>query len=59
MAVQLGIPRDKVSPRSRLIEDLHCDSLDLVELAMEVEDAFGITIRNDALDPVYKAVFTA
>jgi acyl carrier protein len=33
---QLAIPREWISPRDRIIEDLHCDSLDLVELLMEV-----------------------
>ena len=29
---QLNIPRSRISPSDRLLEDLHCDSLDLVEL---------------------------
>lgn len=41
---QLGIPRHRISPSDRIIEDLNCDSLDLVELFMEVEEAFGITL---------------
>ncbi len=59
---QLGIPRHKVSPDDRLIEDLHCDSLDLIELIMAIEDAFDLTLPDGpvgpAFDPIYKAVFT-
>ena len=44
---QLGIPLNKVLPTSRLIEDLHCDSLELVELIMELEDEFQVTIPNE------------
>ena len=55
---QLAIPRVRISPGHRIIEDLHCDSLDLVELLMEVEDTFGITLPERAPNPVYKAVFT-
>ena len=55
---QLGIPRNEVRPTSRLIEDLHCDSLDMVELIMELEDEFLVTIPNDPLNPVGKSVFT-
>mgnify|MGYP005821599943 CR=1 FL=1 len=55
---QLAIPRERVSPGDRIIEDLNCDSLDLVELLMEVEDAFGITLPERAPNAVYKAVFT-
>ncbi len=54
----LGIERDYISPSDRIVEDLNCDSLDLVELFMEVEEEFDITVPNDAPNPVYKAVFT-
>jgi sulfatase modifying factor 1 len=58
-ASQLNIPRHKISPASRLIEDLHCDSLDLVELIMVLEDTFVVTIpTNNETDAVCKAVFT-
>ncbi len=55
---QLCIPRNEVRPASRLIEDLHCDSLDLMELIMELEDEFLVTIPNDLENPVGKSVFT-
>src|SRR6516165_9959580 len=55
---QLGIPRHRISPSDRIIEDLNCDSLDLVELLMEVEEAFGITLPEDSANPVYKTVYT-
>ena len=45
---QLGIPRHRISPSDRIIEDLNCDSLDLVELLMEVEEAFGITLPENS-----------
>lgn len=40
----LNIPRAQVLLSSRLIEDLHCDSLDLFELVMELEEEFAVTI---------------
>lgn len=40
----LNIPRAQVLLSSRLIEDLHCDSLDLFELVMDLEDEFAVTI---------------
>jgi len=55
---QLGIPRPRVSPGDRIVEDLRCDSLDLVELFMEVEEAFGVTLPDESRNPVFKAVFT-
>lgn len=53
----LGLRLDQVRPESRLIEDLNCDSLDLVELFMEIEEKFGISMPNTSDDPIYKAVF--
>jgi formylglycine-generating enzyme len=57
-AEQLGLCRQKISPRDRILEDLGCDSLDLVEFIMAVEETFGVTLPDDAPNPVYKAVFT-
>ena len=58
VAKQLRIPRDGIHPGLRLIQDLHCDSLDAVELFMELEDAFGIDLPEKASNPIYKSVFT-
>jgi formylglycine-generating enzyme len=55
----LRMPRSDVVPSSRLIEDLHCDSLDLIELIIGIEDRFSVTIPNG--DPTHfavKSVFT-
>jgi len=57
-AKQLGYDINDVKPESRLIEDLHCDSLDAVELIMETEDEFGITIPDSPDTPVGKLIFT-
>jgi len=54
----LGILREQVAPGSRLVEDLGCDSLDLVELLMELEETFAVILPSEAPNPVYKAVFT-
>lgn len=58
-SVELGIARHKISPASRLIEDLHCDSLDLIEFFMELEEAFQVTLpgADQAPNSVYKSVF--
>ena len=56
-AVQLNLKRAQIHPSSRLIEDLRCDSLDMIELIMELEDAFGITIPTTPPHSVYKSVF--
>ena len=57
-AEQLGLPPAKVKPESRLIEDLNCDSLELLELIMETEEEFGLTIPETPSTPVGKLIFT-
>lgn len=60
-AQQLDFPRDQISPASRLLEDLHCDSLVIVELLIGLEDHFNVDIPMSVRDeqhPLCKAVFT-
>jgi acyl carrier protein len=44
---QLGVEEDQISEEASFQEDLDADSLDLVELIMELEDQFGIKISDD------------
>jgi acyl carrier protein len=43
---QLGVDESEVVPTASFVEDLNADSLDLVELIMSLEEAFGM----DAID---------
>lgn len=38
------IPKEKLQPNTSFVADLKADSLDFVELVMEFEDEFGITV---------------
>lgn len=42
-----GLAREKVFDDSKLEDDLDLDSLDLVEIVMELEKMFGISIPDD------------
>src|SRR3954454_4938369 len=44
---QLQIPEENISEEASFQEDLGADSLDLVELIMELEDNFGITMSDE------------
>ena len=44
---QLGVDEDEVKPEASFVDDLNADSLDLVELIMELEDQFGIKISDE------------
>lgn len=47
LSSQLGIKEDRIQLKSRILEDLGADSLDLVELLMTLEDEFNVTVSDD------------
>ena len=44
---KLGVSETEVKPEATFAQDLGADSLDTVELIMEFEKEFGITIPDD------------
>ena len=44
---QLGVDENEVTEEASFQEDLDADSLDLVELIMELDDQFGIKISDE------------
>jgi acyl carrier protein len=49
---QMGVQREKVSAETSFINDLGADSLDTVELVMEFEDAFDISIPDEQAEKI-------
>ena len=47
LAEQLNISDDKITMKSKVIEDLGADSLDVVEMLMVLEDEFNITVSDE------------
>jgi acyl carrier protein len=50
---QLGVRRDQLTLEARLIEDLGSDSLYNVEISMGIEDHFGVSLPDEALERVH------
>jgi acyl carrier protein len=44
---QLGVDEGEIAEEASFQEDLDADSLDLVELIMELEDQFGVKISDE------------
>ena len=49
---QMGVSKDQVSKETSFVNDLGADSLDTVELVMELEEEFDITIPDDAAEKI-------
>lgn len=47
VADQLGVEESQVVAGASFADDLHADSLDLVELIMSIEEEFGIEISDE------------
>jgi acyl carrier protein len=52
IADKVDVPEGDVSEKSRFIDDLGADSLDLVQLVMAVEDEFEIEITDDEAESI-------
>ena len=40
----------KITMDSDIVEDLEADSLDVVDLVMSMEDAFGVEVPDEAIE---------
>jgi len=49
---QMGTSPEKVTPETSFVNDLNADSLDTVELVMEFEDEFEISIPDEDAEKI-------
>ncbi len=65
IAAELGVDESQVTETADIVDDLGADSLDIVELIMELEEVFGVSVDDsdaqkmktvgDVLDYIKKA----
>lgn len=63
---RIGVDPARVDPPSDLVDDLDLDSLDWVDLALQLEDALGVMLQDerfarlrtvqDIVDRIYEAL---
>ncbi|MBC8175565.1 MAG: acyl carrier protein [Candidatus Marinimicrobia bacterium] len=51
---KLGVEESKITLEASFIDDLGADSLDLVELIMQLEEDFGIEIPDEDAEKITK-----
>jgi acyl carrier protein len=49
---QMGVDKSEISRETSFINDLNADSLDTVELVMEFEDEFGMSIPDEEAESI-------
>jgi acyl carrier protein len=49
---QLGVDEAEVTPTASFVDDLGADSLDVVELVMAFEEAFGLEIPDEDAEKI-------
>jgi acyl carrier protein len=49
---RLGVSEEKITPQASFINDLGADSLDTVELMMELEEAFDVSIEDEEAEKI-------
>ena len=49
---QLGVNESEVTSSAAFIDDLGADSLDIIEMVMAFEEAFGIEIPDEAAEKI-------
>lgn len=52
IALQLQVDESEVTPGSILVDDLGADSLDVVEIVIQVEEDFDLEIPNEEAENV-------
>ena len=47
LAQQLNVDKANITTETRIVEDLHADSLDVVEMLIALEDEFHISVPDE------------
>ena len=50
LAEQLDLDESKITMDSDIVEDLEADSLDVVDVVISLEDAFGVEVPDEVIE---------
>lgn len=52
LAEQLNIAADSIKPTDEIIADLNADSIDVVEMLMNLEEEYGVKLPEESFDRI-------
>jgi acyl carrier protein len=52
LMIQFGLEESDIIPTASFVEDFNADSLDLVELMMEIEREFDIDVKPEEMEKI-------
>ena len=44
---QLGVAEERITMEANIVEDLEADSLSVMQIIMELEEEFGLTVEDE------------
>ena len=51
---QLYVDKSKITMDSDIVEDFEADSIEMVDIVMDIEDEFGVEIPDDAMETMHR-----
>ena len=51
---QLYVDESKITMDSDIVEDVEADSIEMVDIVMDIEDEFGVEIPDDAMETMHR-----
>ena len=51
---QLYVDESKITMDSDIVEDFEADSIEMVDIVMDIEDEFGVEIPDDAMETIHR-----
>ena len=51
---QLYVDESKITMDSEVVEDFEADSIEMVDIVMDIEDEFGVEIPDDAMETMHR-----
>lgn len=52
LSEQLNVPADSIKPTDDVMNDLNADSIDIVEMLMNLEDEYGVKLPEESFDNI-------